>query len=370
MTTIHPTAPMETTQSIELGIRNVEYAFSRSIKTFDDWSPEMDPFPTGKGPHQYKSYKVGNVNYRIGIPRWGKDLPIDQWYYGKFGLFNLKFDSKPYFLGDFNEAFFKKRYNDKYYFIEVTHRLWAIGDRVLTPTELEVEFIDHPWYPEPVPNTDRAFMEFRRQRYLDNRKEDFKSSFIEFRPKTEVLAKSDPLSTRKTKDEILRIVRRKGFPEPIYKTFTVKRKTKLYWVNEPNPKFIKRQVTDKPPIPPPNASLKRKRTRTSKLKTRFFTERSFLTRSLCIGNASSVRLYDLRELRNAERHLLNIINLSESLKVIDLDSVRFVKKEIYRLIGVIPFKGFFNKKVLHGSIMTLPDWARRIIVKNLHCRYL
>jgi hypothetical protein len=124
------------------------------------------------------------VDYAIAIPAWGASLPPEKWYYGRGGLWHEAFDAIPYHQGKFDNKFLKKQYaNDPIYRKEIKHRLWAITDGPLNPSELHM-VEDKKENPRDYygGSTEYFLMKKRRETFHDSVVKAYKESLNEFMP--------------------------------------------------------------------------------------------------------------------------------------------------------------------------------------------
>lgn len=366
-------------------IQSTELAFEKIVGAqHPDWTPPNVPFPKGVGPRTYRSYVIDKRAYRDVIPLWGAHLPNHLWYYGKYGLWHPMFDPSPYYLGEFSKKFLRERYSG-YYLKEILHRVYNYGDRILTESDLKIEAPELPsWasWEERVLCTpevsDAKYMLHRVERYVRKPKEYLRlteTKFLEpyqslegyYRDNKSKIAKalkSDPKChlRRETKAELTLIAKQKGLPVPVFDK-------RGFWINKPNPdygKFAKRYPTlvskGDPPVGAFTLIIRRKG-RGHRLNQKLCAERRRLLSILQIPKFE-VRRWHLRCLRNLERHLFNIIQLSESYARRPYN--RILREDLFRLIRAVPFTTFTKGEF--GTIKTLPTWARRIVCRNVYKR--
>jgi hypothetical protein len=221
-------------------------------KDYPDWHPATVPFPKGTGPHTYKKYFIEDPPYRLEIPIWGQDLDPKRWFFGVNGLWHKDFDARPFYYGDFDEKIIiSQNPGNKYYLMEIRHRLWTYGDCILTQEELDWFSYEVPMgYSENIDYVLQNLMFKRRNRYLVKVKEELILSKREFLPladceitlegyyknnkaKISKAIRQDPTCRlrRRTMAEVTLDAATRKLPKPIFK--------KGVWVNEPNPIFGK-----------------------------------------------------------------------------------------------------------------------------------
>jgi len=365
-TIIRPTVPTLTTVSTGLDLKQV------IVEYHPVWVPTSRPFPVGYGPKIYRSYKIDNITYDTNLPSWGYNLPLDHWYFGKYGLWNKSFDPSPLYLGCFSKAYLRKKYSG-YYLKEILHRPWALGDRILIQDEEEIVGLDHPvfWW-ETSETTIFQYQEHRHYKYVvapmreaEKAKDPFlppEKTMNSFYPGGRVPKKELKLPVdlrRPTVLEAKAYARFKGFPEPIFDA-------KYRWINIPNPNYIP-PVVDAVKKPPPQQVVENRRngkpTKGSRFDPKIHLEFENLKRTTQVS--VKPRRHLVRGLRVLERHLINIVNLSNDLLITNKSDYRSKLNSLYSLIAAVPFKHFFNTKNFRGSIQDLPEWARRIVSRNL-----
>jgi len=366
-TPTNPITPTEMIQSTELAFKNSYAKYSE----YPDWTPVTSPFPSGVRPKTYKGYHIVKPPYRIEIPQWGINLDPKKWFYGRYGLWHKSFDSRPFYLTYWNEDLVRTNCKDKYYFLEVKHRLWAYGDHILTiDDQTEFDCIPH-YMQESEKLVMNKLMEQRRRHYHEGVLEKFRSSKKQFLPPTKSLEghckfnkrkiskliKDDPQCRLRleTMDEIRAIARKSGFPVPVFDK-------KGYWVNKPNPDY-------KPPtqlVPYKESAPQAAVIRIGKghrLNQKTKIELLSLLSKLQLPWISKLKRHHLRWVRCLDRHLNNIIGLSETVRGASPKRQKGIVSDIHKLIKAVPFKSFGRNQ--SGSFSALPSWARRLIVKNL-----
>jgi hypothetical protein len=364
--------PKEMIQSTELAFRN-SY---KSTKDYPDWSPVSVPFPEGYRPRQYRDYKIETIPYKIEIPLWGIELDKSKWFFGRYGLWHKSFNSKPFFYGGFSEDFLIEHYkDDKYYRLEVVHRLWALGDLYLTPREYQwYDLIDYRYEG----NTKYAIEFMMRERRSFHHERASKEARLSLEPflkpektleahckfnkkKILRLIKEDPRARLriKTQGEISKLCEENKQPAPIFDK-------KGYWVNRVNPSY-------KPPVEvkkveeviPLKVQPQRPSGRGHRLNRKLAQERRRLQSSLELPKKLNIKRHHLRWIRMLERHLYNILHLSECVRFARNGKHRnALIRDIHKLIKAVPFKSFGTRGA-KGSFYELPSWARRQIKRNL-----
>jgi hypothetical protein len=366
------TTPTETIRSTELALKP-SYV---DTKSYPDWHPATVPFPKGCGPRVYKKYFIEDPPYRLEIPIWGKELNPKGWFFGVNGLWHKSFDAIPFYYGDFDEKIIEAQNpGNKYYLLEVKHRLWTYGDCILTQEELDWFSYEVPMgYSENIDYVLQNLMFKRRNRYLVKVKEEMILAKQRYLPLSECeitlegyfknnkqkinrAISQDPTCgfRRRTIAEVNKHAKERGLPAPIFK--------KGVWVNEPNPIFGKFDVKPDLPVEAPVLSLPTKSKGKGKaLNPKLRNESRRLLSSLGIKNLVVTRDI-LRNLRLLESHLYNIVKLSEDIRYCSGKKRRSLINDLYRCISACPFTEF--TKQVRGSMETLPPWARRIVIKNL-----